>query len=124
AGYKAAGFKVIGAATAWKIALGLGADLDIPSKATAAWQAAIERGETVLDSKTVLIVDEAGLLSAREMRGLLEAVKAAGAKVILVGDRNQLQPIGAGSGLDLVARVATTNRIETIVRQHFAWLKA
>ena len=124
AGYKAAGFKVIGAATAWKIALGLGADLDIPSQATAAWQAAIERGEAVLDSKTVLIVDEAGLLSAREMRGLLEAVKAAGAKVILVGDRNQLQPIGAGSGLDLVARVATTNRIETIVRQHFAWLKA
>ena len=78
----------------------------------------------MLDSKTVLIVDEAGLLSAREMRDLLEAVKAAGAKVILVGDRNQLQPIGAGSGLDLVARVATSNRIETIVRQHFAWLKA
>lgn len=116
-----AGYNVIAAATARKIAKGLGADLGVEARATAAWLAALKRGDKVFDAKTVLVVDETGLLSAADTEALLAAAKAAGAKIILVGDRQQLKPIGAGSGLDLVARVVDMHRIDTIVRQRSEW---
>jgi ATP-dependent exoDNAse (exonuclease V) alpha subunit len=83
----------------------------------------MQHGKLVLDSKTVLVVDEAGLIGARDMRTLLEAVKTAGAKIILIGDRNQIQPIAAGPGLGLVSRSVDVSRIETIVRQRENWLR-
>lgn len=119
--YQAAGYKVIAAATAWKIAKALGADLGVDAKATAAWLAALKRGEKVFDNKTVLVIDETGLMSASDTETLLLAAKQAGAKVIMVGDRQQLKPIGAGSGLDLVTRVVDAHRIDTIVRQRSDW---
>lgn len=123
AAYAAAGYRVIGSATAWKIASALGKDLGIESRATADWVALLERGKAVFDQRTVLIIDEAGLLGARDMLRLLEVVKASGAKLILVGDRNQIQPIAAAPGLGLVARSVEVSRIETIVRQREAWLR-
>lgn len=123
AAYEAAGYRVIGSATAWKIATALGKDLGIESRATADWLARLEHGKAVFDDKTVLIVDEAGLLGARDMLRLLEVVKASGAKLVLVGDRNQIQPIAAGPGLGLVARSVQVSRIETIVRQRESWLR-
>jgi conjugative relaxase-like TrwC/TraI family protein len=119
--YLRAGKTVLAAATAWKIAKGLGADLGVEAKATAAWLAALKRGEKVFDENTVLVVDETGLMSAADTETLLQAAKQAGAKVILVGDRQQLRPIGAGSGLDLVARAVDSFRIDTIVRQRDEW---
>lgn len=123
AAYEAAGFRVIGAATAWKIAAALGKDLGIESRATSDWLALLEHGRAAFDDKTVLIIDEAGLIGARDMLRLLEAAKASGAKLVLVGDRNQIQPIAAGPGLGLVARSVAVSRIETIVRQREAWLR-
>lgn len=121
--YRKAGFRVIATATAWRIAKLLADDLGIESRATASWVAALNAGQKVLDERTVLIADEAGLLSARDMHALLRAVHKAGAKLILVGDRQQLQAIGAGPGLDLVARAVEAARIETIVRQREPWAR-
>ena len=123
AAYQAAGYRVIGSATAWKIATALGKDLGIESRATADWLSLLERGKAKFDDKSVLIVDEAGLLGARDMLRLLEVAKTSGAKLVLVGDRNQIQPIAAGPGLGLVARSVEVSRIETIVRQREAWLR-
>lgn len=119
--YQRAGNNVIAAATAWKIAKALGADLGVEAKATTAWLAALRRGDKVFDQNTVLVIDETGLMAAADTETLLLAAKQAGAKVILVGDRQQLRPIGAGSGLDLVARAVDTFRIDTIVRQRDDW---
>jgi ATP-dependent exoDNAse (exonuclease V) alpha subunit len=121
--YEAAGYRVIGSAMAWKIANALGKDLGIESRATADWLSLLEHGKAVFDDKTVLIIDEAGLIGARDMLRLLEVVKDSGAKLVLVGDRNQIQPIAAGPGLGLVARSVEVSRIETIVRQREAWLR-
>ncbi|MEQ8601625.1 MAG: MobF family relaxase [Devosia sp.] len=123
AAYKAAGYRVIGSATAWKIATQLGKDLGVESRATAEWMAMLDAGKATFDARTVLILDEAGLLGARDMLRLLETIRSSGAKLILVGDRNQIQPIAAGPGLGLVARAVEVNRIETIVRQREAWLR-
>lgn len=123
AAYEAAGYRVIGSATAWKIATALGKDLGIESRATADWLSLLGHGKAVFDNKTVLIIDEAGLIGARDMLRLLEVVKASGSKLVLVGDRDQIQPIAAGPGLGLVARSVEVSRIETIIRQREAWLR-
>jgi len=121
--WKTAGYRVVGAASAWRVANTLRDDLDIDARATASWLARAENGLPFLDAKTVLIVDEAGLLPSRDMHGLLTAARVAGAKVLLTGDRGQLQAIGAGSGLRLVAKAIEAVRVQTIVRQREAWAR-
>ncbi len=121
--YKEAGCRVIAAASAWRIANMLRDDLAVEARATASWIARLQGGENVLDNRTVLIVDEAGLLSSREMHALLGAVSGAGAKIVLVGDRQQLQAIGAGPGLDLVTRAVEAARVSNIIRQREPWAR-
>ncbi|MGW9232519.1 MobF family relaxase [Pseudorhizobium sp. NPDC055634] len=121
--WKSAGYRVVGAATAWRVANALRDDLAIESRATASWLALAQQGKPFLDARTVLIVDEAGLLSSREMHDLISHARDARAKVLLAGDRDQLQAIGAGSGLRLVAHAVDTAKVATIVRQHDAWAR-
>lgn len=121
--WKEAGYRVIGTATAWRIANALRDDLDIEARARASWLARAEQGLPFLDARTVLVVDEAGLLSSRETHALLTAASKATAKVLLVGDRDQLQAIGAGSGLRLVSQAIDAAKVKTIVRQHEPWAR-
>ncbi|MBU2325897.1 MAG: relaxase domain-containing protein [Alphaproteobacteria bacterium] len=123
AAWKACGYRVVGAASAWKVANALRDDLSIEARATASWLAREKAGQSFLDRKSVLIVDEAGLLSSRDMHGLLDVASRAGAKVMLVGDRMQLQAIGAGSGLAIVARAVEVANVRTIVRQREVWAR-
>jgi len=121
-------YRVIGAATAWKVAHSLHHELAIDARATDSWRVGAEHGVPFLDKKTVLIVDEAGLLSSRQMHGILAAVEAADASgldphLILVGDRNQLQSVGAGPGLALAANFSPVQSVARIVRQHEEWAR-
>lgn len=121
AAWRDAGYTVLGAATAWRIAGMLRDDLGVKARAIASWLAGVDHGRTFLDDRSLLVVDEAGLLSAREMHALLTEVTRAGARLLLVGDRKQLQAIGAGPGLALVTRALEAARVETIVRQRNPW---
>jgi conjugative relaxase-like TrwC/TraI family protein len=75
----------------------------------------------LLDARTVLVVDEAGMLGSRKLARLLDHAQHAGAKVVLVGDDRQLASIEAGGGfrglrLRLGASVLRENR-----RQQQPW---
>jgi conjugative relaxase-like TrwC/TraI family protein len=77
--------------------------------------------ERVLDSRTVLVVDEAGMLGSRKLARLLDYAADARAKIVLVGDDKQLAAIEAGGGfrglrLRLGASTLTENR-----RQAESW---
>jgi hypothetical protein len=81
----------------------------------------LDYGREQLDSRTVLVVDEAGMLGSRKLGRLLEHAEQARAKVVLVGDDRQLASIDAGGGfralrLRLGASELTENR-----RQQQAW---
>jgi len=81
----------------------------------------LDRGREQLDSRTVLVVDEAGMLGSRKLARLLEHAQRAEAKVVLIGDDRQLAAIDAGGGfralrLRLGASELTENR-----RQQQAW---
>jgi conjugative relaxase-like TrwC/TraI family protein len=74
-----------------------------------------------LDDRTVLVVDEAGMVATRKLAPLLQHAERAGAKVVLVGDDRQFSPVDAGGGfralrLRLGASELTVNR-----RQVQAW---
>jgi ATP-dependent exoDNAse (exonuclease V) alpha subunit len=81
----------------------------------------LDRGQERLDSRAVLVVDEAGMLGSRKLARLLDHADQAQAKVVLVGDDRQLAAIDAGGGfralrLRLGASELTENR-----RQQQAW---
>src|SRR6266545_7143829 len=54
--------------------------------------------ERVLDERTVLVVDEAGMLGSRKLARLLDYAAEARCKIVLVGDDKQLAAIEAGGG--------------------------
>jgi conjugative relaxase-like TrwC/TraI family protein len=56
----------------------------------------LDRGREQLDRRTVLVVDEAGMLGSRKLTRLLDHAEQAQAKVVLVGDDRQLAAIDAG----------------------------
>jgi conjugative relaxase-like TrwC/TraI family protein len=65
------------------------------------------------------IVDEAGLLSTCQARELLDRAEKTGAKVVLVGDRQQHRSVEAGSPFALLIDRAgiATDRLDVIRRQ-------
>lgn len=63
---------------------------------TAALDQAIRNGRIELTPDHTIIHDEAALASTRELRPLLAEVETSGARLILVGDPHQNQPVGAG----------------------------
>ena len=65
-----------------------------------------------LNSRTLLAVDEAGMLDQDSARALLALADAGGAQVVLIGDRHQLPAVGRGGVLDLAARYAADRCIE------------
>jgi conjugative relaxase-like TrwC/TraI family protein len=81
----------------------------------------LDRGEEQLDARTVLVVDEAGMLGSRKLTRLLEHAHHAQAKVVLVGDDRQLAAIDAGGGFRaLRLRLGASELVENR-RQHRAW---
>jgi conjugative relaxase-like TrwC/TraI family protein len=81
----------------------------------------LDRGREQLDVRTVLVVDEAGMLGSRKLARLLEHAQLARAKVVLVGDDRQLAAIDAGGGFRaLRLRLGASELVENR-RQQQAW---
>jgi ATP-dependent exoDNAse (exonuclease V) alpha subunit len=81
----------------------------------------LDRGYEALSDRTVLVVDEAGMLGSRKLARLLEHAQQEGAKVVLVGDDRQLAAIDAAGGFRaLRVRLGATELVENR-RQHQAW---
>jgi len=81
----------------------------------------LDKGQEQLDARTVLVVDEAGMLGSRKLTRLLEHAQQAQAKVVLVGDDRQLAAIDAGGGFRaLRLRLGASELVENR-RQQQAW---
>jgi Ti-type conjugative transfer relaxase TraA len=121
--WEAAGYRVVGAALAGKAAEGLEKEAGIISRTLASWELRLNQGRDQLDSKTVFVLDEAGMVSSRQMALFVEAVTKAGAKLVLVGDPEQLQPIEAGAAFRAIADRIGYSELETIYRQRQQWMR-
>ena len=97
--WEADGRQVIGCALSGKAAEGLQESAGIKSETVFSTLNQLESGKLTLNSNTVLVMDEAGMTGSRQMEKLQSFVDAAGAKMVLVGDVRQLQPIDAGGAM-------------------------
>ncbi|MDX6720888.1 MAG: hypothetical protein QOJ63_3142 [Solirubrobacteraceae bacterium] len=114
--WQASGFVVSGAAVARQAARGLWDVAGIESTSVAALLGELRRGpEWGLSPRSVLIVDEAGMLGTRELAALLTHAATARAKVVLVGDHHQLPEIDAGGTFR--ALVARTDPVRLTVNR-------
>ena len=59
----------------------------------------LRNNQLELRSQTMVIVDEAAMVGTNDLRQLLTATTAAGAKTVMVGDQHQLAPVKARGGM-------------------------
>ncbi|MHB1721762.1 MAG: MobF family relaxase [Acidiferrobacter sp.] len=93
---EASGFAVVGLAPTHKAVAELrGAGIqDVRTVASALGQF---QSDKPVPSNVLYVLDEAGMVSARDMAGLAAEIQRAGGRMVAVGDTRQLQAVEAGS---------------------------
>jgi len=119
--WEAAGYRVRGAALSGIAAEGLEGGSGIESRTLASLEWAWKDGRDALTARDVLVVDEAGMVGSRQMERVLTAAREAGAKVVLVGDPEQLQAIEAGAAFRALAERFGAAEIGAVRRQREDW---
>ena len=82
------------------------------------------RGPVRIGPGTLLVIDEASMLSGPDLADLIAYAKAKGAKIILAGDISQLQAVENGGGMSLLAHRLGYARLAEPVRFRHAWEQA
>jgi hypothetical protein len=119
--WEEAGYQVRGAALSGIAAESLEAGSAIPSRTIASLEHQWDQGRELLTSNTVLVIDEAGMIGSRQMERVLSHAAEAGAKVVLVGDPQQLQSIEAGAAFRSIAERHGGVEITEVRRQQVDW---
>ena len=117
------GQHVIGTALAAKAARTLQVASGIKSTHVHALLRDLERGQLTLDSNTVVVLDEAGMIDTRLLLKLVEKIEAAHSKLVMVGDYRQLQAIDAGAPFRAIAEKVGFCHMQEITRQEKKWAK-
>lgn len=138
-----AGYRVLGACVAGKASRGLHEATGIetttvakllydafPAEARHAFQTESRTAQTshptnsttpgdrvLLDAKTVLVLDEAAMIGTNDMARIFSEAERNRAKVVLIGDARQLQPIAPGNPFDSLAKRLGAIRLDEIQRQ-------
>ncbi len=121
AAWEAEGYRVRGATLSGIAAEGLEAGSGIGSRTLASLEFGWKDGRDALTPRDVLVVDEAGMIGSRQMERVLSAASAAGTKVVLVGDPEQLQAIEAGAAFRALSERHGAVAITAVRRQREAW---
>ena len=115
--WKKAGYDIMGISVSGIATKGLSESSDIPSSTMASFKMKLKYGRVQLDEKAILVVDEAGMMDVNDMALLVDACKRTGAKLTLVGDPDQLQPIGPGAPFRALAERHGFSELSNIYRQ-------
>jgi conjugative relaxase-like TrwC/TraI family protein len=117
--YEAGGFRVLGTAPTARAVRELKEEAGITEAST------LTRLMIDLDADpggfgaqpAVLIVDEAGMASTRETARILDRARAAGVKVIAIGDSGQLSSVQAGGWLGSLTGRLGSHELRQVMRQ-------
>ena len=115
--HKEHGYEIVPTAVAWRTAVALGDDCDARAYCVDKLLKLAAKGQVEIGAKTLIVVDEAGMLSTRQAHHILQLSERHGAKVVFAGDTRQQQPVEAGPGLRLIRDVARSVRVDRIRRQ-------
>ena len=79
------------------------------------------RGAVEIGADSLILIDEASMVSLDQWARLLRAAEDAGAKVIALGDTHQLTSPEAGGGLQMLARQLGYAQVNEAIRFHDQW---
>jgi hypothetical protein len=97
------GRTVHGVALAWRQSDDLAeAGIVGRTRAVMSFLAAVERGRLTLDAKSVVVVDEVGLLGTRQLNDILALQARTGFQLVMLGDPKQMQSVEAGPVIGLL----------------------
>ncbi len=119
--WEAAGYEVWGVALSGIAAENLESGSGIASRTIASMEHGWGQGRDVLTSRDVLVIDEAGMVGTRQLERVLSHAADAGAKVVLVGDPQQLQSIEAGAAFRSIFERHGGAEIGEVRRQREDW---
>jgi len=121
AAWEQSGHHVYGAALSARAAAELHAGSGIESVTIARLLAQLDSGRLLLDARSVVVVDEAGMVGTRTLDRLHRSTAAAGAKLVLVGDPAQLPEIEAGGAFRALTERLDPIRLVDNRRQIESW---
>jgi Ti-type conjugative transfer relaxase TraA len=124
AAWEAQGHRVLGAALSGKAAEGLEESSGIASRTLASWSLSWERDRHRLSRCDVFVIDEAGMVGSSQLARFVAEAEGRGAKIVLVGDHEQLQAIGAGAPFRAIVERIGHAELGDIRRQRSNWQRA
>jgi Ti-type conjugative transfer relaxase TraA len=116
-----AGYRVRGLALSGIAAENLESGSRIASRTIAAQEHGWSNRTDRLTPRDVLVIDEAGMIGTRQMERVLSHASEVGAKVVLVGDPEQLQAIEAGAAFRSIHERHGGVEVTEIRRQYEVW---
>jgi len=93
----------------------------IASRTIASLEHQWAQGRETLRPNSILVIDEAGMIGTRQMERVISEAEKQGAKVVLVGDPQQLQAIEAGAAFRSMAERHGAVEITEVRRQAEEW---
>jgi ATP-dependent exoDNAse (exonuclease V) alpha subunit len=117
------GLRVFGIALAGIASEGLQTDAGIKSSTIHSFCYRIEKGSLKLKPNDVIVMDEAGMTDNHVFLKVLKQIHKSGAKLVLVGDPEQLQPIGPGATFRAIVERTGFSELEKVYRQKQDWQK-
>jgi Ti-type conjugative transfer relaxase TraA len=119
--WESAGYQVQGLALSGIAAENLESGSGIASRTIASLEHQWAQDRELLSRDHVLVIDEAGMIGSRQMERVIAEAEKRGAKVVLVGDPEQLQAIEAGAAFRSIAERHGSVEITDIRRQREDW---
>jgi Ti-type conjugative transfer relaxase TraA len=119
--WEAAGYEVRGVALSGIAAENLESGSGISSRTMASLEHGWGQDRDLLTTRNVLVIDEAGMVGTRQLERVLSHAADAGAKVVLVGDPQQLQAIEAGAAFRSIHERHGGAEIGEVRRQRENW---
>lgn len=119
--WEAEGYQVHGAALSGKAAEGLEESSGIQSRTLASWSRGWDNDRGTIGRGDVFVIDEAGMVGSRQLARFVGEAEARGAKIVLVGDHEQLQAIGAGAPFRAITEEIGHAELSEIRRQRVDW---
>jgi Ti-type conjugative transfer relaxase TraA len=119
--WEAAGYEVRGVTLSGIAAENLQSGSGIASRTIASLEHGWGQDRDGLTTRDVLVIDEAGMVGTRQLERVLTHATEAGAKVVLVGDPQQLQAIEAGAAFRSIHQRHGGAEIGEVRRQREDW---
>lgn len=116
-GWAQASFELRAAAPTWRAANVLRGE-GLGATTVAGLLRDLDRGEVVLSSRSVLLVDEAGMVGSEHLARVIGHTDEAGAKLVLVGDPEQLGAIEAGGLFSAIAERTEPVHLHEVIRHN------